>query len=45
MKNKIKSKSIINILGTGLIAMAGIISYSSCFGFLGEPTPPKSLLK
>jgi cyclic lactone autoinducer peptide len=45
MKNKIKSKSIVNIMGLCLIAVAGIISNSTCLAFLGEPTPPKSLLK
>lgn len=45
MKNKIKLKSIVNIMGLCLIAVAGIISNSTCFAFVGEPTPPKSLLK
>ena len=45
MKNKIKSKSLVNVMGLCLIAVAGIISNSTCFMFLGEPTPPKSLLK
>lgn len=45
MKNKIKSKSIVNIMGLRLIAVAGIISNSVCLSLIGEPTPPKSLLK
>lgn len=45
MKNKFKSKSIANLMGLCLIAVAGIISNSTCFLFVGEPTPPKSLLK
>lgn len=45
MKVKFKSNSIVHMLGICLIAVAGVISYSSCFGLLGEPDPPKSLLK
>ena len=45
MKNKIKSKSMVNVMGLCLIAVASVISNGSCFIFLGEPTPPKSLLK
>ncbi|MBZ9626337.1 cyclic lactone autoinducer peptide [Clostridium sp. FP2] len=42
---KIKSKSVVNIMGLFLIAVAGLISNINCFGLIGEPTPPKSLLK
>jgi cyclic lactone autoinducer peptide len=43
MKNKFKP--IVNIMGLCLIAVAGLISNSTCFAFWGEPTPPKRLLK
>lgn len=45
MKNKLKSKSSAHMLGLCLIALAGVISNSACFIFIGEPDAPKSLLK
>lgn len=45
MKKLLKSKTFINSLGSFLIAVAGLVSYSNSFLFMGEPTPPKSLLK
>lgn len=45
MKNLLKSKLFVNTLGSFLIAFAGIVSSSTCFCFIGEPEPPKSLLK
>ncbi|MCY6355221.1 AgrD family cyclic lactone autoinducer peptide [Clostridium sp. ZS2-4] len=45
MKSNIKFKSATHILGLCLLVLAGAISKSSCLFFLGEPTPPESLLK
>lgn len=45
MKKFIKSKSFTNTLGGLLICFAGVVSCSTCFFFIGEPVPPKSLLK
>lgn len=45
MKKFFNSKSFSNTLGTFLIALAGIISNSTCLFFAGEPEAPQSLIK
>lgn len=45
MKSKKLSKLIANKIGLCLIAFASMVVTTNCFGFGGEPTPPKSLLK
>lgn len=42
---KTKKNLMVHTLGVFLIALSGIITSTACMGFLGEPEPPKSLLK
>lgn len=45
MKLKKPSKLILNKIGLCLIVLSTMIIKTVCFGLIGEPDPPKSLLK
>lgn len=42
---KLKKISTVHMLGVFLIALSQIIASTVSFGLIGEPIPPKSLLK
>ena len=45
MKLKKPSRLILNKIGLCLIVFSTMIIKTACFAFIGEPEPPKSLLK
>jgi cyclic lactone autoinducer peptide len=45
MKLKNPSKLLLNKIGLCLIVFSTMIVKTACFGFIGEPEPPKSLLE
>ncbi len=42
---KSKKNFIVHMLGVFLIALSQVIACTVSFGLIGEPNPPKSLLK